>query len=218
MSTDSRFRYAQDSLIRSLRDRRGIRDQRVLDAMQRAPRHRFVPEHLVPQAYEDYALPIGSEQTISQPYIVARMTEDLQVDRSDSVLEIGTGSGYQTAILAHLARVVYSIERIASLAQEAIRRIRDLGLTNVKILVFDGTVGYSEAAPYDRILVTAGAPAVPARLLDQLGCPGRMVIPEGDRGEQRLVVYEKDRLGELVRRIGDPVAFVPLIGREGWPS
>ena len=214
---DSRFRYAQANLLRVLRERRGIRDERVLEAIRRVPRHLFVPEHLVPQAYEDFALPIGAEQTISQPYIVARMTEDLAVGPGDSVLEIGTGSGYQTAILAHLARVVYSIERIGSLATKAIRRIRDLGLTNVKILVFDGTVGYSEAAPYDRILVTAGAPAAPSRLLDQLGCPGRMVIPEGDRGEQDLVLYEKDRLGALVRRVGDPVAFVPLIGREGWP-
>jgi protein-L-isoaspartate(D-aspartate) O-methyltransferase len=215
---DARFRYARESLVRQLRDRRGIRDERVLEAMRRVPRHLFVPEHLQKQAYEDFALPIGADQTISQPFIVARMTELLQVQPTDSVLEIGTGSGYQTAILAQLARVVYSIERIGSLAQEAIRRMREMGITNVKIQVFDGTVGYSEAAPYDRILVTAGAPAVPARLLDQLGCPGRMVIPEGERTEQRLVIYEKDRLGKLERWLGEPVAFVPLIGRDGWPE
>jgi protein-L-isoaspartate(D-aspartate) O-methyltransferase len=201
-----------------LRERRGIKDDRVLEAMRQVPRHRFVPDHLQTQAYEDFALPIGAEQTISQPFIVALMTEELHLEPGHSVLEIGTGSGYQTAILAHLSRVVYSIERIAALAQDAIRRMRELGLTNVKVQVFDGTVGYSEAAPYDRILVTAGAPAAPTRLLDQLGCPGRMVIPEGDRSEQRLVIYQKDRLGKLERWLGEPVAFVPLIGRDGWPD
>ncbi|HVS15802.1 MAG TPA: protein-L-isoaspartate(D-aspartate) O-methyltransferase [Thermoanaerobaculia bacterium] len=214
---DARFRYARENLVRLLQ-RRGIRDERVLEAMRRVPRHRFVPDHLQKQAYDDFALPIGADQTISQPFVVATMTEELQVRPSDSVLEIGTGSGYQTAILAHLARVVYSIERIGALAQEAIRRMRELELTNVKIQVFDGTVGYSEAAPYDRILVTAGAPSVPGRLLEQLGSPGRMVIPEGDRAEQRLVIYEKDRLGKLERWLGAAVAFVPLIGRDGWPE
>lgn len=210
-------RYQRDRLVQELR-RRGIRDERVLEAVRQVPRHLFVDEHLRGQAYRDNALPIREGQTISQPWVVARMTELLQVEPTHSVLEIGTGSGYQTAVLAHLARVVYSIERIASLAREAIGRMRQLGLQNVKIHVFDGTSGWSEAAPYDRILVTAGAPAVPPRLLEQLKPSGRLVIPEGDREEQALTIYEKGRTGRVQKRVGEAVAFVPLIGREGWPE
>jgi protein-L-isoaspartate(D-aspartate) O-methyltransferase len=210
-------RYQRDRLVSDLR-RRGIRDEAVLEAIRAVPRHLFVEDHLQAQAYRDNALPIREGQTISQPWVVARMTELLQVDPTCSVLEIGTGSGYQTAVLAHLARVVYSIERIASLAREAIQRMRRLGLQNVKIHVFDGTSGWSEAAPYDRILVTAGAPAVPPRLLEQLKPGGRLVVPEGDREAQFLTVYEKGRTGRVQRRQGEAVAFVPLIGREGWPE
>jgi protein-L-isoaspartate(D-aspartate) O-methyltransferase len=195
----------------------GIRDPRVLEAMRRVPRHLFVREHLRSQSYGDHALPIAAQQTISQPYIVARMTELLGVEAGHKVLEIGTGSGYQTAILALLAKRVYSLERIAELAHQAIERIRALGLGNVKIQAFDGTVGWSEAAPFDRILVTAGAPSAPPALLDQLAVGGRMVIPEGDRETQRLVVYEKSERG-LRRRVGEAVAFVPLIGRHGWAA
>jgi protein-L-isoaspartate(D-aspartate) O-methyltransferase len=209
--------YQRDRLVEGLR-RRGIRDERVLEAMRAVPRHLFVDDPMRAQAYRDNALPIREGQTISQPYVVARMTELLQVEPDHSVLEIGTGSGYQTAVLAQLARVVYSIERIASLAREAIARMRQLGIQNVKIHVFDGTSGWSEAAPYDRILVTAGAPTVPPRLLEQLDAPGRLVIPEGDRETQVLAVYERGRTGRLQRRVADPVAFVPLIGREGWPE
>jgi protein-L-isoaspartate(D-aspartate) O-methyltransferase len=195
--------------------RRGVRDPRVLDALRRVPRHKFVPEHLQAQAYRDSALPIGAEQTISQPYIVARMTELLAVEPHHSVLEIGSGSGYQTAILGLLAGRVYSLERISELARQAIARMRELGLDNVKVQTFDGTVGWSEFAPFDRILVTAGAPAAPQPLLDQLAVGGRMVIPEGDRRSQRLVVYEKLADG-VHRHVGEEVAFVPLIGRHGW--
>jgi protein-L-isoaspartate(D-aspartate) O-methyltransferase len=210
-------RYQRDRLIQDLR-RRGIRDERVLEAIRLVPRHLFVEEHLRAQAYRDNALPIREGQTISQPWVVARMTELLQVEPTHSVLEIGTGSGYQTAVLAHLARVVYSIERLAPLAREAIARMRQMGLQNVKIHVFDGTSGWSEAAPYDRVLVTAGAPVVPPRLLEQLKPSGRLVIPEGDRESQVLTVYEKGRTGRVQKRLAEAVAFVPLIGREGWPE
>lgn len=196
-------------------ERRGVRDPRVLDAMRKVPRHRFVPEHLEAQAYRDSALPIGAGQTISQPYIVARMSELLAIEPEHTVLEIGSGSGYQTAILGLLARRVYSLERISELARQAIARMSALGLDNVKVQKFDGTVGWSEFAPFDRIMVTAGAPAPPQPLLDQLAVGGRMVIPEGDRQSQRLVVYDRDESG-VHRRLGEEVAFVPLIGRHGW--
>jgi protein-L-isoaspartate(D-aspartate) O-methyltransferase len=212
----SDYRLQRDRLVRELERKRGIRDRRVLQAMRRVPRHLFVPEHLLSQAYVDFALPIGEEQTISQPFIVARMTEYLELEPEHSVLEIGTGSGYQTAVLALLARVVYSIERVASLAQDAIARIRDLGLHNVKIHVFDGTIGLSQFAPYDRILVTAGAPKAPPLLLKQLSPGGRMVIPEGDRNVQRLVIYQRLEDGRLSRQEAEDVTFVPLIGRGGW--
>ena len=197
---------------------RGIRDPRVLDAMAAVPRHRFVAEHLEHRAYGDHALPLGrSGQTISQPYVVARMSELLEVEPGHSVLEIGTGSGYQTAILSHLAQRVYSLERVDSLAKAAIRLLRDLGLEgNVKVQTFDGTVGWGEFAPYDRILVTAGAPELPRPLIDQLAEGGRLVIPEGSRQNQRLMVYTKDEAGQVHREAGEPVVFVPLVGRHGW--
>jgi protein-L-isoaspartate(D-aspartate) O-methyltransferase len=197
---------------------RGVRDERVLAAMRTIERHRFVPENMRGQAYSDHALPIGGNQTISQPYVVARMTELLAVGPEHSVLEIGTGSGYQTAILALLAKRVYSLERLGDLARAAIRRIRELGFDNVKIQTFDGSVGWSEVAPFDRILVTAGAPKVPQPLLDQLAPGGRLLVPEGDRGAQELALYEKNVRGKLQRHSGEGVAFVPLIGRHGWPG
>jgi protein-L-isoaspartate(D-aspartate) O-methyltransferase len=196
-------------------EQRGIRDPRVLKSMRDVPRHIFVSEHLKAQAYGDHALPIGSSQTISQPYIVARMSELLQIDPEHSVLEIGTGSGYQTAILANLARRVYSLERVSELAKRAIQRMRELELDNVKIQAFDGTVGWSDVGPFDRILVTAAAPKLPEPLLDQLRVGGRLLIPEGTRDEQNLVVYRKLRQGAR-RTVGESVTFVPLIGRHGW--
>lgn len=206
----------RERMIRDHIVARGVRDERVLEALRKVPRHRFVKEHLRSQAYGDHALPIGAAQTISQPYIVARMTELLDVRPGHSVLEIGTGSGYQTAILAQLAKRVYSLERVPDLAQQAIPRMRQLGLENVKIQVFDGTVGWSEWAPYDRILVTAGAPKVPEPLLDQLAPGGILLIPEGTMQSQRLVTYKKSARGEIRRREGEDVAFVPLLGRNGW--
>jgi protein-L-isoaspartate(D-aspartate) O-methyltransferase len=195
---------------------RGIRDERVLQAMREVPRHRFVPQVVASKAYGAGALPIGAQQTISQPYIVARMSELLEVGPEHSVLEIGTGSGYQTAVLALLARRVYSLERVPELAQAAIPRMRQLGFDNVKIQVFDGTVGWSEWAPYDRILVTAGAPKVPEPLLGQLALGGTLLIPEGQLNLQKLVLYRKSARGEIRRKEGEDVAFVPLLGRHGW--
>jgi protein-L-isoaspartate(D-aspartate) O-methyltransferase len=212
----SDYAVQRERMVRELVAARGVKDQRVLQAMRQVPRHLFVRDHLRAQAYGDHALPIGSAQTISQPYVVARMTELLELDRNHSVLEIGTGSGYQTALLALLARRVYSLERVGELAQQAIPRMRQLGLENVKIQVFDGTVGWSEWAPFDRILVTAGAPKVPEPLLDQLAPGGSLLIPEGAKNVQRLVLYRKSARGELRRKEGEEVAFVPLLGRHGW--
>jgi protein-L-isoaspartate(D-aspartate) O-methyltransferase len=214
----SDYSVQRERMVRDLIAARGVKDERVLAAMRKIQRHLFVREHLRSQAYGDHALPIGSSQTISQPYIVARMSELLEVGREHSVLEIGTGSGYQTAVLALLARRVYSLERIAELAQQAIPRMRQLGVDNVKIQVFDGTVGWSEWAPYDRILVTAGAPKVPEPLLDQLAPGGTLLIPEGQIQQQRLVLYKKSARGEVRRREGEEVAFVPLLGRHGWKA
>lgn len=214
----SDYELARDRMVREQIEARGVEDPRVLAAMRKVPRHLFVEPHMVNRAYSDHACGIGSGQTISQPYIVARMSELLDV-RSDSVvLEIGTGSGYQTAVLAQLARRVYSLERIPKLAQQAVRTIASLHLENVKILVFDGTVGWSDVGPFDRILVTAGAPAVPRPLLDQLAPGGKLLIPEGSRSEQQLVLYEKKPDGTLTRQSGEHVVFVPLIGRHGWDA
>ncbi|MGB5514779.1 MAG: protein-L-isoaspartate(D-aspartate) O-methyltransferase [Thermoanaerobaculia bacterium] len=208
------FTYQRDRMVR-LVEGRGVSDARVLEAMRTIPRHLFVPEHMRAQAYGDHALPIGAKQTISQPYVVARMTELLKVEGGHSVLEVGTGSGYQTAILSKLARRVFSLERISDLAHDAIDRMRQLGLENVKIQTFDGTVGWSDMAPFDRILVTAGAPKAPQPLIDQLRPGGRLLIPEGGRHQQRLVVYRKLRQG-VRRSEGEAVMFVPLLGRHGW--
>ncbi len=215
---DAGYRYARRRMVTQIVERGGVRDERVIAALERVPRHLFVPEHLVNDAYGDRALPIGCEQTISQPYVVARMTEDLKVGAEDSVLEIGTGSGYQTALLALLARRVYSIERVGQLAREAIGRIQALELPNVKVQVFDGTVGWSAEAPFDRILVAAAAPRVPESLLEQLAPGGRLLVPEGDRHDQRLVAYQKYNDGTVARQVGEAVRFVPLIGRHGWKT
>ncbi len=187
----------------------------MLAAMRKVQRHLFVKEHLRSRAYGDHPLPIGGGQTISQPWVVARMTELLEVGPQHSVLEIGTGSGYQTAVLAQLARRVYSLERVPELAHQAIQRMRELGIANVKIQVFDGTVGWSEVAPFDRILVTAGAPKVPEPLLDQLAPGGLLLVPEGTLALQRLVLYKKSAKG-VRRKEWEDVAFVPLLGRHGW--
>ncbi len=195
---------------------RGIKDPRVIEAFLKVPRERFVPKRLQMYAYDDGPLSIGYGQTISQPYMVALMTELLDVDKRDKVLEIGTGSGYQTAILAELAGEVYSVERIPELAERAREVLQDLGYANVRIRVGDGTLGWDTYAPYDKIIVTAGAPKVPAPLIEQLASGGRMVIPVGPRYHQILKVLEKTWDGDVVEKEDIPCIFVPLIGAEGW--
>jgi protein-L-isoaspartate(D-aspartate) O-methyltransferase len=205
-------------MVERLRDHYHIRDARVLAAMADVPRHLFVPEALQGRAYGDHALPIDANQTISQPYIVARMTELLEADRSSRVLEIGAGSGYQTAVLARVAGQVYAIERIGDLAREAQARIRQLGIYNATVKCFDGTLGWSAHGPYDAVLVAAGSPDVPEPLLAQLKTGGHLVMPVGQTRESQLLIrvtrteegYETENHG--------PCAFVPLIGRYGWTN
>jgi len=205
-------------MVERLRDHYQIRDERVLDAMRSVPRHVFVPEALQGRAYGDHALPISGSQTISQPYIVARMTELLEIDSNSRVLEIGAGSGYQTAILAKVAGQVYSIERIASLAREAQARIRQLNIYNATVKCFDGTLGWAANAPYDAILVAAGGPTVPQPLVAQLKLGGRLVVPVGEtRESQRLIRAIKAEVGFKQEDHG-ACAFVPLIGQHGWSS
>ena len=203
-------------MIERLRDHYGIRDQNVLEAMRKVPRHFFVTEALRGRAYDDNALPINFNQTISQPFIVARMTELLELDKKSRVLEIGAGSGYQTAILSQLASQVYAIERIGELAREAQARIRELGIYNATVKAFDGTLGWNAYAPYDGILVAAGGPKIPEPLVAQLGVGGRLVIPiGGTRESQKLVRVIKKEAGNKVEEHG-PCQFVPLIGQHGW--
>lgn len=206
----ARNRMVDDQLIP-----RGISDPRVLSAMRKVPRHLFVEEALQDRAYGDYALPIGEKQTISQPFMVALMTEALELSGSEIVLEIGTGSGYQAAILAELSRQVYSIERIPSLALRAKKVIEDLGYKNVDIKIYDGTLGWEEKAPFDCMIVTASAPDIPKSLTDQLKLGGRLVIPVGTRHFQTLIKVVKKKDG-LVKMALTECVFVPLIGTYGW--
>ncbi len=194
---------------------RGIRDERILAAMEEIPRHRFVPPHLADRAYDDAPLPIGEGQTISQPYIVAQMTRALRLEGTEKVLEVGTGSGYQTALLCMLAREVVSIERFAVLYATAEEILRELGFTNVRFRVGDGTMGVPQDAPFDRILVTAAAPEVPGPLFDQLADGGILVIPIGGRWEQELVRVRKEA-GAAKKEFLGGCRFVPLIGRCGF--
>jgi len=206
----------QQRLIGQLR-KHGIRDERVLTVMEEVPRDRFVPEALQEAAFEDHALPIAAGQTISQPYMVALMTQELALTGTETVLEIGTGSGYQAAILARLCRHVVTIERIAELSRAAQIVLAELGVRNVEFRIGDGTLGYPERAPYDGIIVTAGAPKIPPQLFEQLADGGRLVIPIGTDRPQIL---------QCITRHGDrakitdvcPCSFVPLIGEDAWPE
>ena len=203
-------------MVERLREHYGIRDPNVLEAMRQIPRHFFVSEALRGRAYGDHALPIDFNQTISQPFIVARMTELLDLNKQSRVLEIGAGSGYQTAVLAHLASQVYSIERIGELARQAQSRIRELGIYNATVKAFDGTLGWNAYGPYDAILVAAGGPRIPDPLIAQLKTGGRLVIPIGEtRESQKLIRVKKTASGHEVEEHG-PCQFVPLIGQHGW--
>lgn len=203
-------------MVEHLRNHYKIKDERVLDAMNRIPRHAFVPEALKAQAYKDNALPIASGQTISQPYIVARMTEVLELKGRERVLEIGSGSGYQTAILATVSRKVFAIERIPVLHASAKQKLMELGFRNISYRCDDGTNGWEVYAPFDAILVAAGGPNIPEPLVAQLEVGGRMVIPIGENQKsQMLVRVTRREKGFDTENLG-PCAFVPLIGSHGW--
>jgi len=193
---------------------RGIENQRVLDAFYSLERHKFIPEALRESAYADYPLAIGENQTISQPFIAALMTESLDLSGRERILEIGTGSGYQTAILATLAKEVYSVERIPGLAAKAEALLKECGYANIKVKIGDGTLGWQEHAPFDRIIVTAASPIVPEPLIRQLGENGKLVLPLGQQLSQVLTVIEKRSGGCQSRQICGCV-FVPLVGRYG---
>ena len=209
------FEMLREQMVREQLIARDIHDRRVLEAMRRVPRHAFVPEPFQRRAYDDGPLPIGDNQTISQPYIVALMTQMLELSMDDVVLEIGTGSGYQTAVLCHLARMVYSLERYPSLAGRANQTLNEFGYHNVEVYIGDGSQGLPDMAPYNAIIVTAAAPAIPGPLRVQMANGGRMVLPIGDQRQQAL---------QRLRRVNDswrvemaiPVMFVPLYGQHGF--
>lgn len=194
---------------------RGVKDERVLAAMRKVPRHEFLPEAIRGMAYQDSALPLGEGQTMSQPYMVAMMSELLELKGTERVLEIGTGSGYQAAVLAELCEKVYTVERIKLLADKARTTLDRLGYRGVAIKVYDGTYGWKEMAPFDAIMVTAGAPDVPTPLVEQLKIGGRMVIPVGERFGQVLRKIVKTAEGVVTER-SIPCMFVPLVGNHGW--
>lgn len=207
------FEAARAKLIEHLAA--GIRDQRVLAAMARVPRERFVPVENRHLAYEDRPLPIGLEQTISQPYIIALMTQALELTGEEKVLEVGTGSGYQAAVLAELASLVITVERLAPLAEAARKRLDSLGYTNIKVQVAEDTLGWQDEAPYEAIMVTAASPRVPVDLLTQLAIGGRLVIPVGSRYAQELYKVTRKRTGNMVENLGG-CTFVPLVGKDAW--
>ncbi|HAJ78661.1 MAG TPA: protein-L-isoaspartate O-methyltransferase [Fibrobacteres bacterium] len=205
---------ACERLIKKLREK-GISDERVLDAFRKVPRHLFVDTMLYAQAYDDNALPIGSGQTISQPFIVALMTQMLNLGKDNKILEIGTGSGFQTAILARFSRRVYTIERQRDLGDTTRIKLREMGYENIVFKIGDGSGGWSQHAPFDRIMITAGAPVLPPSLAGQLSMGGIMIVPTGDKNHQELEIYEKVENGLQKKSMGG-VVFVPLIGQEGW--
>jgi protein-L-isoaspartate(D-aspartate) O-methyltransferase len=211
------FLAQRRSMVESQLRARGIRDERVLAAMFRVPRHEFVSAEYRDQVYEDHPIPIGEGQTLSQPYIVAVMLEALALDPSDSVLEIGTGSGYQTALLTELAKQVYSVERHASLAHDARATLARLGYSDVEVALGDGSHGLAERAPFDAIVVSAAAPQIPPPLFEQMREGGRMVIPVGPAHAQELQLVRK-QAGKLIVANLEGCRFVPLIGSEGYPT
>lgn len=215
MQHQDRFQKAREAMVRKQIVGRGIRSQQILNAMYHVPRHWFVPPAYRSRAYEDRPLPIGAGQTISQPYMVAAMTYLLQLTGAENVLEIGTGSGYQAAVLSLLAHSVHTIERQPQLAQRARQLLENLGYSNVRVHIGDGSLGWPEAAPYQRILVTAAAPQIPEPLLEQLDENGLLVIPVGGQEGQDLQRWKKVS-GKVYQETLFPVAFVPLRGHLGW--
>ena len=210
-----KYERQREKMVSQQLEPRGITDPEVLAAMRAVPRHLFVSDALKDQAYGDFPLPIGEQQTISQPYIVAEMTQALQISKDDRVLEIGTGSGYQAAVLAHIAYRVYSIERIRSLYVQTRKLLDQLNLHNVIMRCTDGTMGWKDESPFDAIMVTAGSPKVPEPLVEQLAENGRMVVPVGDQHSQDLIKITKDSSGIHQTSLGG-CRFVKLVGKQGW--
>lgn len=217
MERTDHFSCLRNEMVRHQIERRGVKDERVLAAMREVPRHEFVSLTLRDSAYEDFPLGIGFGQTISQPYIVAVMSELLELKEKDRVLEIGTGSGYQAAILSKLCAEVYSMDRLPELVEKAKQTQDSLGLQNINLKVGDGTLGWEEQAPFDAIIITAASPNVPQSLLKQLADGGRLVIPTGSRFSQMLQVWRWDGKKYHTRDVMG-VVFVPLIGKQGWAS
>ncbi len=209
------YTRARERMVREQATNRGIKDRRVIEAIRRVPRHLFIPEALQGQAYGDCALPIGEGQTISQPYMVAYMSEALELQGKERVLEIGTGSGYQAAVLSHLVERVYSVERIRSLLEKARKTLDQIQCRNVITRLFDGSWGWQEEAPFDVILVTAGAPSVPPPLIEQLKIGGTLIIPVGGRNAQTLVRIRREREGYVEEDLKE-CNFVVLVGEHGW--
>jgi len=214
---EDKFFSLREEMVKNQIVARGIKDERVIKAFLKVPRHKFVSDRNLGEAYDDHPLPIGEGQTISQPYMVALMTELLELKGEEKVLEIGTGSGYQAAILAELAKEVYTVERFPTLAEKAKIVLEELGYKNIKIKIGDGTLGWEEYSPYEGIIVTAGAPDIPSPLIAQLKEGGRLVIPLGESFSQVLTVIEKFR-GKIEKREICGCVFVPLVGRYGWQN
>lgn len=218
MERESYFRDSREGMVREQLQSRGIKNEKVLDAFRKVERHRFIDPDLLEEAYEDHPVSIGHGQTISQPYIVALMTEILELCPEDMVLEIGTGSGYQAAILAELCKWVYSVERIGSLAKKAELTLKALGYRNFSIKIDDGTLGWEEFAPFDKIIVTAAAPSVPQTFIDQLKILGKMTMPVGGSFSQSLQLIEKISQDQIREEMICGCVFVPLIGKYSWKS
>lgn len=210
------FEYLRQKMVEEQLMGRDITDRKVLDVFRRVPRHKFVDAKIYKDAYNDFPLPIGKGQTISQPYIVALMVQLLDIQKDDKVLEIGTGSGYETAILAELAGKVFSVERIEVLAKDAEKILDEMGYDNIQIKRGDGTLGWQDFAPFNKIVVTASAEKAPEPLLQQLDKNGKMVMPVGPRFTQGLLVLEKDSIGSVTQKYICGCTFVPLIGEYGW--
>ena len=209
------FKELREFMVKNQLIPRGIRDERVLNAMRKVPRHLFVDESIQYVAYDDMAHSIGEGQTISQPYMVAVMTELLELKGEEKVLEIGTGSGYQAAILSDIAKDVYTIDRVTSLVKLAEERFHSFGYINIHVKVGDGTLGWPEESPFERIIITAGTPKIPEPLIEQLSEGGILVGPVGDRFTQQLLKVKKAK-GKLLQEYHTPCVFVPLIGQFGW--